>query len=88
MDKTGRCVGLYVVGPDKESRAKGMGGVMRPASILSRAFGHPAAIPQPAEAAGKEESGATLTTRDGKTQITARWRSGSLVELRIGDAAP
>jgi hypothetical protein len=88
MDKAGRCVGLYVVGSDKEARAKGMGGLLRPSSILSRAVGHPMTILQPTEAASKEDSGLALTTRDGKVPITTRWRAGSLIELRIGDATP
>jgi hypothetical protein len=88
MDKSGRCSGVYVVGVDKDARAKGMGGVHRPSLLLSKALGHPATVPQPPEAAAKEESGATATTKDGKVPVVARWRSGVLVELRIGDASP
>lgn len=88
LDKTRHAIGLYVTGADKDARAKGIVGLNRPSVILSKALGHTASVP-PAGPEGSTKDEPTSTSwRDGKVPITARWRNGTLVELRIGDAAP
>jgi hypothetical protein len=81
MDATKRCSGVYVVGTAAAGRA--LDSKAWPAErLLSQAVGKAAKLQQPKEPA------TTAQWYEGGYPVTARWRAGALVELRIGDAIP
>lgn len=81
LDGKGRCAGVYAVG-DKAGEREIQSGTWPPARLLSQAVGRKSTLQAP--------SGAEGTTRwyAGGTPVVARWLSGALIELRIGDATP
>lgn len=82
FDKQRVCRGLYAVGPAEGSR----GITSAPWSgerLLSQAVGRRASLKPPAAS-----TGTVSRWVEGGVGVVARWRSGTLVELRIGDAAP
>jgi hypothetical protein len=82
FDKQRLCRGLYAVGPVGGSRAL-TSSIWSPERILFQAFGRAVALKRPTS------STATVSRwAESGVPVVARWRSGLLVELRIGDAAP
>jgi hypothetical protein len=82
FDKQRSCRGLYAVGPGEGSRAI-TSTTWSGERILSQALGRTAALRGPAQT-----SGTVSRWAEAGVPVVARWRAGSLVELRIGDAAP
>ena len=81
FDKRRTCRGIYAVGPSEGARGI-VSSAWTGARLVSQAVGRPAALNAPSQSASVSrwvEAG---------VPIVARWRAGSLVELRIGDAAP
>ncbi len=78
LDGQRKCRGIYLTGATDPGHALG-DGTLR---LLSQAVGHTAAI-----RAAKGGVG-TSQWMEGATPVLARWRSGTLMELRIGDATP
>jgi hypothetical protein len=82
FDKQRVCRGVYAVGPAEGSR-----GITSDAwsgqRLLSQAVGRKAALKPPASA-----NGTVSRWVEAGVGVVARWRSGTLIELRIGDAAP
>jgi hypothetical protein len=81
LDAQHQCRGLYIVGASKENRdlSSRLAVAER---FLSQALGHSAVVKTaPADANSSRWF-------DGNTPLLARWSSGRLIELRIGDAAP
>jgi hypothetical protein len=81
VDRAGRCAGIYVVG-DKPGSREIASSTWPPDRLLSQAVGAPDVTLPPS--AGRS----ILRWYAGGAPVMARWRSGSLVELRIGDATP
>jgi hypothetical protein len=84
LNDSGRCTGVYVVGPAKDKRvlndkAHSEGA----AAALSQAVGQRIALP----AAPASASTVTYVSA-GSAPVVARWRGSDLIELRIGDATP
>ena len=81
LDVLKKCRGIYVAGTTSATRSDGLGGDATN-HVLSQAVGHEAMVKAPTG------GGSTSRWSDGATAILARWHGGTLVELRIGDAAP
>ncbi|MFO0554064.1 MAG: hypothetical protein U0271_37130 [Polyangiaceae bacterium] len=81
LDGANHCTGLYVVGSKRGARTVGGGAEWSSARILSQAIGNEQSILPP-----DRSDIATWTV--GGTPVVARYDSGSLVEIRIGDAKP
>ncbi|MBX3220108.1 MAG: hypothetical protein KF795_06275 [Labilithrix sp.] len=82
LDATKTCRGLYLVGASATARAI-RGETWSSDRFLSQAVGRAATVKKPSP-------GTSSTSRwfEVFAPVVARWRSGELVELRIGDAAP
>jgi hypothetical protein len=80
LDAQKICRGVYAVGASAGARP--LDATEDGAHIISQALGHPSKV--------RDASPTTTfaSWSDGGTRIVARWRSGTLMELRIGDAAP
>lgn len=82
IDSQKKCRGLYVVGGEKGARTI-RGTTWTADRLLSQAVGHAASVKKPTPS--------TATTSrwfEVSAPVVARWHSGDLVELRVGDAAP
>ncbi|RJS15368.1 hypothetical protein DRW03_33550 [Corallococcus sp. H22C18031201] len=85
--KNGRCVGAYLVGANKGSRALNGSGSETTKALLARVLGHSVELPSPPKAlSGKAPTQSSW--RDGAVPLVARWSGTSLMELRIGDVSP
>lgn len=81
FDAKGKCVALYAVGP---AGRRALHSRAWPADkILSQAVGRPVQVKRP-EAAGAS----SVTWKESGIKVVARWHSGELMELRIGEASP
>jgi hypothetical protein len=80
FDAQRKCRGLYLVG--KEGARAIRSAAWSADRLLSQAVGAAVSLKKPALA--------TITSRSWEVSapVVARWKSGNLVELRIGDAAP
>jgi hypothetical protein len=81
FDKQRACRGVYAVGPSEGSRAIASS-VWNPERILSQAVGRPASVRKPPSAVSVSRWAVA------GIPVVARWRAGTIVELRIGEAAP
>ena len=77
-----KCSGVYAIGNADASRSYNSTS-WPPERLLSQAVGKPATIHKPAN-----NDVTTTSWYESGFPVVARWRSGQLVELRIGDAAP
>jgi hypothetical protein len=77
-----KCSGLYVIGSADSLRSYSSTS-WPPERLLSQAVGKPATIHKPAN-----DNVTTTNWYESGFLVVARWRAGSLVELRIGDANP
>ncbi|WP_394826107.1 hypothetical protein [Pendulispora albinea] len=80
LDATKTCRGLYVVGARAHSTHRAVSSAER---ILSQATGRASVMKGPPPGGGSASR-----WYESSTPVVARWRSGELIELRIGDAAP
>jgi len=81
FDLRGRCRGVYVVGP---TLRRELHSAAWPADrLLSQVTGRTTSVRKPSKATDTVSS-----WREGGVKVVARWSDQSLVELRIGDAAP
>jgi hypothetical protein len=81
LDAAKKCTGIYVVGPASSNRA--VRSEAWPADrLVSQAVGKTVKVKAPAEPT------TTAHWYESGYAMTARWRLGELVELRIGDATP
>ena len=86
FDAQGLCRGIYAVGAAAAVAGgkREMHSQVWPADrLLSQALGYAAKVKLLAKPAST-----SLTWKESGTRVTARWRDGKLVELRIGDATP
>jgi hypothetical protein len=80
FDAQRKCRGLYLVGKAGDRAIRSA--VWTPDRLLSQATGAAVSLKKPGQ-------GATISRSwEVGTPVVARWKSGDLVELRIGDAAP
>ena len=82
--------GVYVVGESKDTRQQGLKIDYLPSLLLAKAVGHPAQVQAPAKvtATSKEPAVTQTTWSEVGIPVVARWRDGTFVELRVGDANP
>jgi hypothetical protein len=80
FDQQRRCRGVYLIGNQPKARA--LAGAAAEA-VLSQAVGHAASLKK-----APSNGAATLRWVEGGVPVVARWMYTTLVELRIGDAAP
>ncbi|HEU4729827.1 MAG TPA: hypothetical protein VFT22_18150 [Kofleriaceae bacterium] len=81
LDRAGKCTGVYAIG-DKAAERELRSRSWPAARLLSQAVGRPSALQPPSAGAS------TSRWFAGGAAVVARWESGKLVELRIGDATP
>jgi hypothetical protein len=82
LDAQKKCRGVYVVGEKEGARAI-RGKTWTAERFLSQAIGRAATVKKPSP-----DTATTSRWFEVSAPVTARWSSGDLVELRIGDAAP
>jgi hypothetical protein len=81
LDLQKKVRGVYMVGPTQGARQLDASGEAT-GRLLSQAVGRPATIKPPASNA------AASRWTEGAIAVTARWKDGQLMELRVGDATP
>ncbi len=79
LDIQKKCRGIYMVGATPGARQ--LDANAEATHLLSQAVGHPAVV-KPVS------NGVTSRWSEGAIPVLARWKDGSLVELRVGDATP
>ena len=83
-----RCVGLYLVGHEKDARAiNDSSHAAAAVQILSQAIGRKVALPDVPKLVAGHMPRLTKWIEAG-APITARWQGSALVELRIGEVSP
>jgi len=82
LDAQKKCRGVYAVGEKEGARAI-RGTTWTADRLLSQAIGRTATVKRP-----NPESSTTSRWFEVSAQVTARWKNGDVIELRIGDATP
>lgn len=83
-----RCVGMYLVGDEKDARVLNDSiHATATARLFSQAFGRKVELPDVPKLVGGRMPSLTKWI-EGGTTITARWKRSALVELRIGEITP
>jgi hypothetical protein len=88
--KRDTCSGVYIVGETKDARQQGLQSELLPSLFLAKALGQRAEVKKPADhpPTARGPTPTETSWKEGSVPVTARWRDGVFVELRVADANP